>query len=1493
MVFDLVYPNGDHAAVREYYRYGMETESGDCGSLLVACDVRFNRKICAIHMAGNSSSTYSAVGCALTQETVEDLLAFVRPNNAECMIDGEVTVDKPLEVNIIDNVLVANAEVGGAFTSWGSTNTPVHQNTKSQLSPSVIYGVCGEVERRPAHLKPVTLDSGERVDPMELGQRKAATPSILVDSGALKAASSAVRNMIARESEYGRVFTHEESIAGLEGDINFPPINRSSSPGYGWTKTGKGKQAFLGHQEYVFDHPEVLAALEKAEHRLSEGKPLRHFWCDTLKDELRPMSKVAFGKSRLFAAGEMIFSMLCRRYFGGFTAHMHKNLIDFESCVGVNVYSLDWNRIGIALRSKSAPIVAGDFTNYDGTLPADLLWEVLDVIEAFYRENGGTPAEAHIRRLLWVDIVNSVHVCRDQVYSWNHSQPSGCVLTTVLNCVAHSILVRAVFMLCAKKHSPANYRLDVYDRHVKHFNYGDDDVTNISPEIVAWFNQQTMAEAYATFGMTYTDEQKSRDLQPYKALEEIEFLKRKFRWDNDQKRFLAPLSLKTVLEMPSWVRNKAGPEQSVNTLLDAAYELSQHDRDTWNAHIGDFERAAQILRSHGQEITIPTYDSYVISDAAKYLGLEKILGDRGFRRMAIKTDAANPAQGSFSELVGEVFTSSDECLPASGSKGPNRILISPTTGMLRSAANVETGPAQTSTSEVMAQPGEAAPQMAEQQEITTFHQDGATTSGGDTATTRASGFYKDAEDALRNSVMGFLQRPFRHSTFKWEATAARLEDLAVIDFPQDFLSKEMYRNKLQGFKYMRCDFIVELQVNAMPFNAGGLMLWFEPLHSQQGTASTSATRHYQGVSGFPNMIYRIGENTSIKFRIPFFPTISHYDLVNREGLAGRLHVSVWSGLSGGANVECSTWMWAENIDIQMPVGLPVESGVAQVGDDTDGGESGGASESAETWTAVNESKSDGTKKERKFLGMSVEQMLKVGSGVAGVLTAVPGIGAVAALGSGILSGAAAVAHFFGWSKPLDKRPAEQVQITAGKFFTNFNGDYKGRTMALDANNATNVPTEVFHTQNDEMAFNTILRQHTALARFTVAVEDPIDALLAAVPVNPTFCRSEAWQRDGDVYVKKFNETRLSYVSRCARLWRGALKYKFQFFKTQFHSVRLRFTFVPGFDLDKDDVTKVDWNACYTEVHDLRQQHDVEIEIPYVSNQPWLNTWTPSRVGGALPTDPIYIQSTGTLFVHVLNALRAPPTVAPNIECVVWVAAGDDFQLAVPSIPDDWRVEIIREEIKEHGAAQVGMTGTTGMSATQPNEVAIGEVFTGFRQWLRRFLPAHRNLVGNLHPWNWLARDDSALTNQQLLDRPMNPFEICSQLYRFTSGPMRVAALHDANPLLVHHQRVFDAAPGVDYTDYQSNAMVVVPPNEPYYELEVPFYQSWPAIPTNLGYPFEAGTSSRQWRVPSNSGGRLIFDPVPQDKFLFVASGEGFSFGYIVGQPRTGAIRSAV
>lgn len=478
-----------------------------------------------------------------------------------------------------------------------SPKAPIHTN----LYPSLVHGLVQEPVTRPAHLKPA-LYNGEMVDPLRKGIKKVLGDQRYIDPMLIEIAINDVFELIG-PSKDRQVFSYEEAITGIEGDPLLQPINRRTSPGYPWTlnNPGKGKHAWLGSDEYynVSDPrlKKAVTTLIDDARNLVRGDVIS---TATLKDERRPHAKVDEVKTRVFEAMPMHGTIAIRQYFLAFAKHLMKNKIYNESCVGINPASLDWTTLANFLFSKGHYWVAGDCSNFDGSLCYQIMERIGEKISEWYDDG---EENSNIRYALFQHICAADVMVAGEVIRQTHSQPSGNPLTVIVNSLFNSIMMRIAYLILKKKQGLGLY-CD-FTRYVALAVYGDDNLLSISSSIIEWFNQLTITEALAEIGITYTDETKSGELVRYRQPHEVMFLKRYFRtYPEAPNYYFAPMEISNVLEFTNWVRGKEFRRATLDNCENAIEELTHFDESTYTYYAKKIKDA---LHQVGISINLRTH----------------------------------------------------------------------------------------------------------------------------------------------------------------------------------------------------------------------------------------------------------------------------------------------------------------------------------------------------------------------------------------------------------------------------------------------------------------------------------------------------------------------------------------------------------------------------------------------------------------------------------------------------------------------------------------------------------------------------------------------------------------------------------------------------------------------------------------------------------------------------------------------------------------------
>lgn len=584
---------------REYYSYVGETQRGDCGGLIIAVCPQLQRKILGMHFAGDigHSVGYSV---SVTQEDVLSALKNFPPI-------AQASFDLPPLIGSGDCIVPK-----GNFVPLGVSEVKITGAMETSLRQSSIHGLVSVPNTAPSILKPI-LVGGELVDPLLKGLEKVGKEIEVIPDDLLEIAKADILNIMLDnranvfKANHLRILSFEEAVRGTS-DMYQKPICRTTSPGFGWSRlSGRaGKQTWLGVDEYDFSSQASLE-LQQRVCFLREQCLLNVYpdvvWVDTLKDERRPLDRVRVGKTRVFSAGQMDFVILFRQYFLGFASYIMHNKIYNEQCLGINPYSSDWDILTREMVSCGDYILAGDFSNYDGSLNTQILWKILDIVNAWYDDG---EENKQIRSMLWMCLVNSVHVFSDNAYMWSHGQPSGNPYTTIINSFVNSFLIRIVYL----QKAPTSLRsLEFFRKCVRFVSYGDDNLIGVSATIHKWFNMSTISDGLAQLGFVYTDETKTGSNWDFRSITQVLFLKRGFRFEPVLGRWVAPLHIEVVYEMCNWVRKSIDKEQSTIDNIETAFrEFALHGEGIFNEAVVRFRVVQRVL---SRSPNIQTFGAYM------------------------------------------------------------------------------------------------------------------------------------------------------------------------------------------------------------------------------------------------------------------------------------------------------------------------------------------------------------------------------------------------------------------------------------------------------------------------------------------------------------------------------------------------------------------------------------------------------------------------------------------------------------------------------------------------------------------------------------------------------------------------------------------------------------------------------------------------------------------------------------------------------------------
>lgn len=581
----------------ESISYTISTIKGECGALLIRCDDRDASPVLLGQHIGGNGTTGASV--PFYREDVEEAM---RVADQIAFEDFDFDSSPPPKLGEEKPFVTQGYSLEGQFLEVCESER-LRQPTSTSIRKSPLHGAWGESNYAPSLLRKI----GDGPDPHVNARSNYSGHFAALEEDKMLGATSAYISTMYKASDKPepRILSEVEAIAGNEEIKGIP---RATSLGYPFCNDSKdrGKTGYFGSEgEYTMDSPKAIALLERLKFLISEmkeGKRCNFVYADFLKDERLKKAKVEEGRSRLVSASPVDLLTLQRMYFGSFVAWMNRNRIHNGVAVGVNPYGVEWKIIKDHLESVGLGCVFGDYTRYDGSLAPRLMYACLDVIESFYVNS--TPEERRIRAILFEEIVNSRHIMttvKDDdeaamvglIYEWFGSNPSGNFLTTILNSVCNNIILRYAIKDASEKANVAVSFMDI-EENCRFITFGDDNGVSLSDRF-HHITQKSLTEAFARIGLIYTDEDKSGLTFDHRPIEACSFLKRGWRWEPTLGRWVAPLSIVTILEMPYWTKKSATPTDLFSTIQLALLELSLHGEGVFSAWAPSVLKASREL----------------------------------------------------------------------------------------------------------------------------------------------------------------------------------------------------------------------------------------------------------------------------------------------------------------------------------------------------------------------------------------------------------------------------------------------------------------------------------------------------------------------------------------------------------------------------------------------------------------------------------------------------------------------------------------------------------------------------------------------------------------------------------------------------------------------------------------------------------------------------------------------------------------------------------
>nr|QKE55049.1 MAG: polyprotein [Picornaviridae sp.] len=372
------------------------------------------------------------------------------------------------------------------------------------------------------------------------------------------------------------MWTLEQAI---NGDGVMEGIDMGQSAGYPFSAQGRSRRSFFEWDGEKWQATEELKKL--VDHALQH--PDDYYYATFLKDELRPSEKVKAGKTRLVDSDSLPRILAMRMVFGPlFEAMLRKNGSEIHSAVGCNP-DVDWTRFYYEMGPDSFPYCFDlDYSCFDSSEPKVAFLLMAKYLEPYFQHDV-TPFLAAV--------ATSKHVYGDKAYEMEGGMPSGCVGTSMFNCINNSAFI--VSALIALKVSPDS---------CKWICYGDDviistDERALSRRIADFYSKNT--------NLKVTPACKSGDFPEESTFYEVSFLKRFFVHDSHYPQLIHPYMPLEHLEQSSMWQTDGEYQQKLDSLAQLAFHAGGPDYRKF------CDTIQKKCRSRGTEVYFRPFEYYM------------------------------------------------------------------------------------------------------------------------------------------------------------------------------------------------------------------------------------------------------------------------------------------------------------------------------------------------------------------------------------------------------------------------------------------------------------------------------------------------------------------------------------------------------------------------------------------------------------------------------------------------------------------------------------------------------------------------------------------------------------------------------------------------------------------------------------------------------------------------------------------------------------------
>ena len=566
-----------------------------------------------------------------------------------------------------------------------------------------------------------------------------------------------------------------------------------------------------------------------------------------------------------------------------------------------------------------------------------------------------------------------------------------------------------------------------------------------------------------------------------------------------------------------------------------------------------------------------------------------------------------------------------------------------------------------------------------------------------------------AQDTHDATLQDFFSRPIKIFEKEWVTGGAVVDQF---DPWALFFNNKRVVNRLSNYNLMRSKLHLKFVINGNGFQYGRAFAAYLPFNDFDQASNTnqlvSVDSFNTQFSQLPKVFLNPTTSMGGEMILPFVFPRNMLSVPDSEWSAlGAILIRPLQALkhANGADDKAtiSVFAWAEDVQLSVLTSNDTNTIVPQSGEECH---------------EIDQANKDGV------ISGPATKVAKMMS----KMSIAPVIGPYASATADVANSVAGMAKLFGYSRPNVTKDAELYRPVAfSNLATTTVPDAPIKLTVDDKQELSIDPRIAGLDGHDPMDILTIAKRESYLTTFNWNVGTGPESLLWNARVSPVL-----WNTDG------FTTAIMLPACAAAALpfekWTGTINFRFQIVCSTFHKGRIKVVYDPNF------VDENEYNTMYTEVIDIADKTDFTISVSNGQQITWLDHLNPGRqpvsLGYSTTRYTTKGEGNGTIAMYVVNELTVPnSTINNDIEVNVYISAGDDFEVTLPS--DNFQKFVFRPQSGEEnqdlnpdaeGTSELNrptqeLVSSIGPSMDNLSNVAnvfYGESIRSFRPLLKRY-----------------------------------------------------------------------------------------------------------------------------------------------------------------------------